>query len=178
MRLDNWADQNNARGEYEQLRAEILSIYFDLVTPNVVAELANIPEDDTAKPLSQDEVQHAETRLQKMRRLVLSRTYVIRTLGIDEIEQLLLEEIEEDRAKTKRNLTTQVQVSGFIRRLPHNFSASAKQRALCLEHMGIVLADHGETYVHDYAYGPDKDPPPKGHKAYFARHSRTRKRQK
>lgn len=153
-RLDLLAEETNSEAAYQQLRAELLAIHFDLVTPVYVSDIV----DDEAK----DIVVHDPDARGKLRTLVLAREKVLRVLGSDIVSAI------EDEIKTAHHkVMVEHDVVGHIRTIRPNFRASQDARDRCLEDLGIHLADYGETYVRNHTRGSVKEADPKGHVAVF-----------
>lgn len=151
--------------QYEQLRSEILSIYFDAVVPVYITEKVK-EQDGTATKGILGKLALSIKKKPDLRRLVLARKRVIK----EELEQVI-EELEhptkdlierQDKKKIAKH-----DVEWFIRRLPANFKASPEARELCLKETGIVLAEFGETYVKKHSRGSEESKT-KGHKVSFA----------
>ena len=163
-----WFDHINPsmRVGYEQLRAEVLSIYFDSVVPVYVTEKVKEIDGSATKGIL-GRVALSLKKKPDLRRLVLARTRVIKEEirnVIEELENPESDLVGENREKGKM---TKHEVEWFIRRLPSNFRASPEARDLCLKETGIVLAEYGETYVRKHTRG-SLESTTKGHKVSFA----------
>lgn len=153
-RLDVLAEETNARAAYEQMRAELLAIHFDLVTPVYVADIVD--------GMAQDITVHDPDARGKLRTLILAREKVLRVLGSDIVDAI------EDEIKVAQNkVMVEHDVIGHIRTIRPNFRASQDARDRCMEDLGIHLADYGETYVRNHTRGSIKEADPKGHIAVF-----------
>lgn len=151
------------RTQYEQIRSEVLSIFFDAVVPvyiteQVKKELGNEPKRILGRL--------GLGKKTDLRRLVLARTRVIRE-NLDEVEKELanpsadLAESDEKKRKIAKH-----DVEWHIRQLPAGYKASPEQRELCLKRTGIVLAETGETYVKKHTRGTEENKS-KGHRVSF-----------
>ncbi|MCA9332848.1 hypothetical protein KDA00_03160 [Candidatus Saccharibacteria bacterium] len=141
-------------GEYEQLRSELLSIYFDLVTPVYVQGIIKQELSD---------IRSSNPNFDGLRTLVLARTRIIKILK-DDIEEIL--EKEHDVPRGYSGGIVRHDVIQHIRALPEGYRASPAARKACLDDLGIVLADEGETYVRPHKRG-NLENRGKGHKATY-----------
>ncbi len=157
-------------GAYEQLRCEIISIYFDLVVPVEVQaivkqELEVQSADEDVSDTAVSEVK--PKRPSVLRRLVLARKRVIDVLG-QEIDELIQKEHQASTVDTEgRTDTAKHKVVGHIRRLPATYRAGIDARQQCIEDLGVVLADYGETYVREHERGVGEANSP-GHRVVYA----------
>lgn len=163
-----WIDyiDPNLYQKYEQLRAEILSILFDAVVPVYITEQVKKDAGQTPKGIL-GKLALGNRRPPNLKRLVLARTRILEE-KMDEIVAALensdTDEVESDEQK---RIIAKHNVEWHIRRLPAEFRASPEARQRCLQETGIVLAEHGETYVRKHTRGSiEKES--KGHRAVFA----------
>lgn len=151
------------RLKYEQLRSEILSIYFDSVVPVFLAELVN--REASLRPKgSIGRIAIGLKKIPDLRKLVLARKRMLDENINSVIEELTNPELDLVRSEKKK--LTKHDVVWHIRKLPPEYRASAEARAKCLEEAGIILADYGETYVSEHTRG-SLERPTKGYKASF-----------
>lgn len=166
LSLRKVAEELDALDAYEQLRSEILTIAYDLLTPVYIHDLT----DDTSTTLSEMNNPNSARPefVNKLRSLVLSRTRVLKELGED-IEFEMKKEIATDQENTtNRSNIAEHEVVNFIRKLPTGYKASQEARKQCMEDLGIELAETGETYVRKHTRGGRiSEEKPKGHKAVF-----------
>jgi hypothetical protein len=127
---------------YEVLRADILSIYADLVVPIYVVDLY----EQERKSLHPAASSHKDEGY-GLRNLVLSRQRVLHELSADIICQLEDESVKAERSMAEHD------VIGHVRRLPSTYRASQEAREFCRADLGYELADFGETYVRDHKRG-------------------------
>ena len=135
--------------QYELVRAQVLSLYTDLVVP---AYLVDDSED--IKVAEQTARRASRPRTRDFLKLVVARRRLI-----DQHPNLL--DLVEREAKSQSRLVRRHGVVGFIRRLPAGHRASQTQRDLCWQDQGIELPPTGETYVRAHARGgnrPTVDP--------------------
>jgi hypothetical protein len=147
--------------QYEQLRSELISMYYDSVVPVYITEqVAEEVQDSPKKLLGRIAIGHKKAP--DMRRLVLARTRILmENLGDVEAE---LAEVE---SETSKKPMTKHEVTQHIRTLPSNFRAGPRAREMCREDLGIELAEYGETYVRKHIRG-EIETKTKGYKASFA----------
>ena len=127
---------------YEALRADILSVYADLVVPIYVVGLYD-QEAEAVKVAPTT----GNNRAAGLRTLVLSRERVLRELGQDICAQL-----DGEREKAERDMIEH-DVIGHVRRLPSSYRASQESRDFCRVDLGYELSEFGETYVRDHKRG-------------------------
>jgi hypothetical protein len=146
--------------EYEELRSEIMGMFFDLVTPVYVQEVVSQEVKLNPSPIGETSPNG------KLRTLSLAR---IRTLQVlkDDISNVIRKEREEERNKTNLRSLVKHPVVGHIRNLPATFRASDDARELCRKDLGIELSDYGETYVREHERGKVLEKDRKGHRASF-----------
>lgn len=162
--------------QYEQLRSEILSIYFDLVVPVYVTE--RVKGELSEKPSGLlGKLALGLGKKKSLHRLVLARTRFLNS-NFEEIEEALQDpETDMTENEQERQSRAQHDVEWYIRRLPESYKASAEQRELCLKQTGIVLAETGETYVRKHTRGTEKNES-KGHRVSFVAGKIAAKRQR
>ena len=127
---------------YEALRADILSVYADLVVPIYIVGLYD-QEAEAVKAAPTT----SNNRAAGLRTLVLSRERVLRELGQDICAQL-----DDEREKAERDMIEH-DVIGHVRRLPSSYRASQESRDFCRVDLGYELSEFGETYVRDHKRG-------------------------
>lgn len=154
------SQEYGCEAEYEQIRSELLSIFFDLVTPVYVHEVVDQEIKDISKTAGSPDYNG------KLRILALARTRTLKILGPD-IADAINKEHETERQETIDRMLVKHDVIGHIRRLPTGFRASQEARNLCMQDIGIELADSGETYVRTHERGSVQEKRPKGHRASF-----------
>lgn len=154
VRLDSIADRTNAPGAYEQLRGELLALYFDMVTPVYI-------DDFVSTALEEMHIEQPDTR-GKLRSLILAREKIMRVLGDD-----IVDAIEDELVNGAHRITAEHDVIGHVRTIRPTFQASQEARDRCLEDIGVVLADYGETYVRDHKRGSVKEDEERGHVGVF-----------
>ena len=171
---------NDLEGEYEQLRAELLAMYADLVTP---VEIQKMIEQEEAFARAAESAGSADAEAESerpsrvMRRMILARATVLSVLS-DEVEEMMQAEIDADIEETKRrrNGPARHRVAGTRRRMPSTFSASAERRALAWKEEKIELAPFGETYVKVHYRGDSNRGEVVGHAVGFRPESHTAQR--
>lgn len=163
--LKYFCELNECSFAYEQLRSEILTVYFDLVTPNFIHEIVDQEEEATKPPKNSP-----ETNSGKLKRLVVARTVALEVLG-DEVDKAIEEELEDEKRETIARSLKKHDVINHIRRLKPTQRASLDARQHCLEDLGIVLAEYGETYVRKHIRGGEENDS-KGHKLAYTPHSK------
>jgi len=161
-----WIDflDPSLRLQYEQLRSEILSIYFDAVVPVHISEQAKEQSEQTPKRIL-GRIAIGQRKVPDLRKLILARQRII----IDKKNEIIaeLENPRDDLVdRSPRKGIAKHEVVWHIRRLPPNYKASPKTRELCLRDTGIVLAEYGETYIHKHTRGSLENTST-GHKAAF-----------
>lgn len=161
-----WLDylDPSLRMQYEQLRSEILSIYFDAVVPVYITEQVNQEASITPKR-GLGKIAIGLKKSPDLRRLVLARNRILNE-NIEEVEEEL-KHPDTDLVNVEKRTLAKHEVVWHIRRLPNNFKASPEARVLCLKETGIELAEYGETYVKEHTRG-SIDRKTKGHKVTFA----------
>ncbi|MDQ5970027.1 MAG: hypothetical protein QG593_544 [Patescibacteria group bacterium] len=154
VRLDSIATQTNASGAYEQLRGELLALYFDMVTPVYIDDLVT-------SAVEEMHIEQPDTR-GKLRSLILAREKIMRVLGDD-----IIDAIEDELVNGAHRITVEHDVIGHVRTIRPTFQASQEARDRCFEDIGVVLADYGETYVRNHSRGSVKEDEERGHIGVF-----------
>lgn len=141
--LMDFADKTGTEGQATLLTSMILGQKFDLTVPSYIVDLAN----EEAETIEADST--AEPQADKLRRLLIARTRVLKTLGSD-----IDAEMQKDEAESEFNHRDIIKhgVVGHIRRLPVGYSPSQSARDLCLEELGVLLPE-GHTYVKKHTRG-------------------------
>lgn len=150
--------------EYEQMRAEILSIYADLVTPVWVQELADHDVKVTRGDKGLPQLKSGEKP--SLYDLVLARKKVIKTFK-DDIVGELQDELEEhtekvDEPKVKREMVKHT-VIGHLRKIGDNHRASPEARRIAWEEDERLLPEFGWTWQKTHERGSLPNPS-RGHK--------------
>ena len=139
-----FTDELGLGWEYEALRAQVLSIYADMVLPSYIVD--NSKEIEAAgRQMSQKK----RARSSDFMNLLLARQRVIKQHP--DLADLIRRENTRQSGMVRRH-----GVVGFIRRLPKGQRASRQQRELCLREQGILLPLTGETYVREHLRGGEK----------------------
>lgn len=139
---------------YEQLRAELLVLYTDLVVPEWVPDLS---DQEIRKSKKQNEPQFIEKdNKPNMLDIVLARTKVF-TVMKDDIVKELNDELQDnltvsEQTQGARELRVHT-VEGHTRRIRSTHRASEEARQNALKEKGIVLPEFGLTYEKRHTRG-------------------------
>jgi hypothetical protein len=166
IRLDTIAKSLGCEDAYEQLRSELLNIFFDLTVPVYVHDLANPSEAEPVSGDAPDKNIQPREQAGKLRRLVLARTRVLRELGDGIIEEMEKELEQGKQFSSSPTPRAKHIVIGFRRPLPAGYKAGEEARQLCREELGEELPEYGETYVKTHERG-SIEVEDKGHKAVY-----------
>jgi hypothetical protein len=171
--------------EYELLRAEILSIYADLVTPSYIEEKVNaevaVIESHTGRTLRRRRAKPP------LRSLVVARERVIKAQSneiIDTLENEITEDAQapETAPREKRHMAKH-RVVGHVRTINKEYRASPQARRLAwdegieMNDEPIILAEKGETYVKIHPRG-DLPNESAGHRLSYRRQAPQRTKKK
>lgn len=160
----------------ELIRAEIVSIFHDMVTPVWAYELAEQEVSESRKKINAQKTTQKDGIDQKpsLRELVLARVKVIKLFKEEIINDLQKEQevhtevVVEEVGEKQKKLVEKYKVTGHVRRLPPHHRASLSARELALEEAGIELPEFGLTYEKTHEKG-DLEPTGLGHRAKFRR---------
>lgn len=139
---------------YEQLRAAVLALHYDLVVP---VHIQRIASDRQRAFIEANPHAHTPTKLQNLivqRRKILTTHRDAIVDGIKEEQRLM---------KQMKPVAGHV-VTGHCYHLPEGFKASLETRKLALLEIGKVLADSGEGYQRYHRRGDPTISPGPGHK--------------
>ncbi|MHB1864967.1 MAG: hypothetical protein ACYCPS_02255 [Candidatus Saccharimonadales bacterium] len=141
--LADFAKSVGMSGQAELLTSMLLIQNFDLTVPVYVVDVAN--QDAESSETTPDTLPIVD----KMRRLVLARTRVLKVLG-DEVGDAIRR--EDDNEKAEHNEGAKKDIVGYLRRLPTGYRASQEARQLCREQLDRDIPD-GFTYVKKHQRG-------------------------
>lgn len=122
-----------AEQAYDQLRLEVLALHYDLVVPVYVQKLIKDQIGRGEPP---------ETNIERVREMCIARRRYLR-----ERKTEIIEKLEEEKKEFANRPIGSRPVTGHVRDLPPEFSASAEARKMALLEDDRVLADFGETWV-------------------------------
>lgn len=150
--LEDFARDLGLQNQAVLLTSMLLIQNFDLTVPAYIVDVAN---QEAANIKVTPELSPVADRL---RRLSIARTRVLRILGED-----LDEEMQKEIAETEKTHKDMIKhgVVGHLRRLPRGYKAGEGAKKLCLEQLGVEIPD-GHTYVQKHNRG-NLELPHKGH---------------
>jgi len=149
---------------YEQIRSEIISIYYDAVVPVYITERLKNEIAPRNKVLGKLAI--GLKKVPDFKRLALARQRLLE----GNLTEILgeLESPDKDMVEPgDRRPLAKHDVVNHIRRLRPGWKASPEARERCLAETGIELAEYGETYVKKYTKG-ELEAKTRSHKVSFA----------